>query len=59
MDYNTDVSVEQFISNVKAAGTLNDEQKAHFNRSWTTIKAKQPAGEQAADEVKVRAVLKA
>jgi hypothetical protein len=59
MNYDTNVSVDQFISNVKDAGDLNDEQRAHFNRSWATIKANQPAGERDADETKVRAVLKA
>ena len=59
MDYDTNVSVDQFIKNVNGAGTLNDEQRANFNRSWATIKANQPVSDQVADEAKVRAVLKA
>jgi hypothetical protein len=59
MNHDTNVSVDQFIKNVKDAGDLNDEQRAHFNRSWETIKANQPVDQRDTNETKVRAVLKA
>jgi hypothetical protein len=59
MNHDTNVSVDQFIKNVKDAGDLNDEQRAHFNRSWETIKENQPVDQRDTNETKVRAVLKA